>query len=259
VQEQIRRFLGTVHRQTGSSGWLVDLLIEHYERFDAMVNYEALVIEANQRLVTQGQEPLVVFYPTDGLAIADSPLVSIDHQKPQQEKRFLQLQAYLLSDAVQREMLKSGRRVGRVGMTLEAADRRVFNPDWGLDVQRMLSPIPTPSGAGIREALTLFQTAFRKPSLTAYVLDCSGSMRGMGEQQVKDAMRTLLDPDIASQYLLQPSPRDVSIVIFFNTEPSAPLLVKGINRHARGTEAPIPNRGGGHLLVCGMHRLSNGV
>src|SRR5262245_66696516 len=78
VQEQIRRFLGTVHRHTGSSGWLVDLLVEHYERFDAMVNYEALVIEANQKLVVRGIEPLFVFYPTDGLAIADSPLVYID-------------------------------------------------------------------------------------------------------------------------------------------------------------------------------------
>jgi Ca-activated chloride channel homolog len=40
-----------------------------------MVNYEVLVIEANQRLVTQGQEPLLVCYPADGLAIADSSLV----------------------------------------------------------------------------------------------------------------------------------------------------------------------------------------
>src|SRR5262245_16834387 len=107
-------------------------------------------------------------------------------------------------------------------MTLEAADRRVFNPEWGVDVQRLVAPIPMPSGEVIREALILFQTAFRKPSLTAYMLDFSGSMRGTGEQQVKDAMRTLLDPDIASQYLLQPSARDVSIVIFFSSEPSTP-------------------------------------
>jgi Ca-activated chloride channel family protein len=246
VQEQIRRFLGTVHRQTGSSGWLVDLLSEHYERFDAMVNYEALAIEANQKLVAQGREPLLVFYPTDGLTIADSPLVYIDHQKPQQEKLFLQLQTYLLSDAVQREILKSGRRVGRVGMTLEAVDRRVFNPDWGIDVQRLLSPIPMPSGEVIREALTLFQTAFRKPSLTAYVLDFSGSMRGTGEQQVKEAMRTLLDPDIASRYLLQPSARDVSIVIFFDSEPSAPLRVQGNDpRELRRLLAEIERKGAG--------------
>ena len=31
-------------------------------------------------------------------------------------------------------------------------------------------------------------------------------------------MRLLLDPQIASQYLLQPSPRDVSTVIFFNAQ-----------------------------------------
>ena len=40
-------------------------------------------------------------------------------------------------------------------------------------------------------------------------------------------MRTLLDPEIAAQYLLQPSSRDVSLVIFFNSKPSAPLMVEG--------------------------------
>jgi Ca-activated chloride channel family protein len=38
VQEQITRFLGRVHRQTGSSGWLMDLFLEHYDQFDAVVN-----------------------------------------------------------------------------------------------------------------------------------------------------------------------------------------------------------------------------
>jgi Ca-activated chloride channel family protein len=54
VQEKIKRFLGKVHRQTGSPGWLMELLLEHYDQFDAMVNYEALVIEANQQLVKRG-------------------------------------------------------------------------------------------------------------------------------------------------------------------------------------------------------------
>lgn len=38
-----------------------------------MVNYECLVIQANQELEAQGREPLYVVYPTDGLTIADSP------------------------------------------------------------------------------------------------------------------------------------------------------------------------------------------
>ena len=46
--------------------------------------------------------------------------------------------------------------------------------------ERVLSPIMLPSGEVIREALRLYQTAFRKPSLTVYVLDFSGSMEGEG-------------------------------------------------------------------------------
>ena len=51
VQEHITRFPGRVHRQTGSSGWLMELLLARYDEFDAVVNYEALVIEANQQLL----------------------------------------------------------------------------------------------------------------------------------------------------------------------------------------------------------------
>ena len=206
VQDQIKRFLGQVDRQTGSSGWLMEMFLAQYDDFDAVVNYEALVIEANQQLVARGQAPLYAIYPIDGLTIADSPLAYIERGNKAQEQAFLKLQAALLEEEEQKQILQSGRRVGRVGMQLGTADRRIFNPDWGIDVERVLSPITLPSGALIREALTLFQTAFRKPSMTVYVLDFSGSMEGDGEQQVKTAMRTLLDPDIAAQYLLQPSP-----------------------------------------------------
>jgi Ca-activated chloride channel family protein len=191
------------------------------------------VIEANRTLTAQGRPPLYVFYPVDGLTIADSPLAYIDHGNPAKEQAFLQLQKALLEETVQRQILHSGRRVGRVGMNLEAADRQVvFNPAWGVDVQRLLSPITLPGGEVIREALVLFQTAFRKPSLTVYVLDFSGSMKGEGEQQVKAAMRTLLDPDLAGQYLLQPSAKDIAAVIFFDSHPSSPLMVQGNAPHA---------------------------
>ena len=58
-------------RSSGSSDWLKDMFLQG--DFDAMVNYECLVIQANQELEAQGREPLYVVYPTDGLTIADSP------------------------------------------------------------------------------------------------------------------------------------------------------------------------------------------
>lgn len=111
----------------------------------------------------------------------------------------MKLPKALLEDNTQQQILQRGRRAGRMGMHLAAADPQVFNLDWGIDTQRLLSPITLPSSKVIREALMLFQTAFRKPSLIVYVLDFSGSMKGDGVQQVKAAMRTLLDPEAASQ------------------------------------------------------------
>ena len=136
----------------------------------------------------------------------------------------------MLSQDVQQQILEKGRRVGTVGLNPTNVDTSVFNPDWGIDVARVISPITVPSPDVIREALTLYQTTLRKPSFTIYCLDFSGSMAGNGESQVKSAMRALLDQQQASQYFLQATPRDVSVVIRFNDGLYPDLHVAGITR-----------------------------
>ena len=77
--------------------------------------------------------------------------------------------------------------------------------------------VKIPGPAVVREALDLYQTAFRKPSFTVFALDFSGSMgQSDGEDELKAAMRLLLDQETAAQYLLQASPDDVTVVILFN-------------------------------------------
>jgi Ca-activated chloride channel family protein len=223
----IKKFLGSVNRSAGSSGFLKDLMVERYDLLDAMVNYEAMMIEANQALVAQGREPLYAIYPVDGLTIADSPLAFVNKGEADKERVFKQLQQYLLSPEVQRQIQAQGRRTGLVGMGAETADARVFNPEWGIDLNRVLTPVRLPSGAVIREALELYQVAFRKPSCTLFVLDFSGSMRGKGEEQVKEAMRTLLTPAIASRYLLQLSPEDVTVVMPYSESVVAEWTLQG--------------------------------
>ena len=73
-----------------------------------MVNYECLIIQANQALEAEGREPLYAVYPTDGLTIADSPLAYVDQGDGQKEELFLSLQEYLLSDAVQSQISAQG-------------------------------------------------------------------------------------------------------------------------------------------------------
>lgn len=217
VLDQTRRILNLVDLTAGASGFLRDLFIQQYDDFDGMVNNESAIITANQQLVADGREPLHVIYPVDGLAIADWPLGFVDHGDPAKAELFTKFQGYVLSPEVQAELLAQGRRVG-LGMNPADADPAVFNPEWGIDLDRVIDPITLPPPDVIMEALTLYQTALRKPSFTVYLLDYSGSMHGDGARDMKAAMAAILDPDQATQYLLQPSAQDITIVIPFDDE-----------------------------------------
>lgn len=214
VRASLKRILGTIDRTSESSGWLRDLFAQQYNDFDGMFNYESHIIELNQKLVQTNREPLCIVYPTPGLGIADFPLSYVSHGDAKKESFFKALQDYLLSDAVQKEIAARGRRVGAVGAS--QVDPNAFKADWCADVAKGQAPLRTPDKEVVREALDLYQTSLRKPSFTVYALDFSGSMKGNGEQQLKAAMRTLLDQDEARKYLLQGSPDDITIVIPFD-------------------------------------------
>ena len=226
VRVALKTILMSIDRTSESSGWLRDLFAREYASYDGMFNYESHIIELNQSLVKQGRDPLYVVYPTPGLGIADFPLSYVDHGDRQKHEIFDALRRYLLSAAVQREFAAKGRRVGAVGTTPDAIDETVFNPAWGVDAKRVISPLRLPDAPVIREALDLYQSVLRKPSFTVYVLDFSTSMSGEGERQVKRAMRILLDQREAAKYLLQGSPDDITMIIPFDDEVRAPILQK---------------------------------
>lgn len=228
VQEKVRDLLSHVHRSSGSSGWLKDLFLARYDALDGMVNYESMIIDANRALVQAGREPLHVVYTEDGIAVADSPLAYVQKGDAAKEEFFRALVEFLKSDATQLRILASGRRTGLGGTDAAGADRTVFNPAWGIDLKRVISPVPMPAEPVIRTALELYQEGgLRKPSLTAYVLDFSGSMKGAGDQQLKEAMSMLLDPVQSRQYLIQASPRDTQIVIPFDSRTRASFDATG--------------------------------
>lgn len=215
LSEQITQLLSGVDRSSGSSDWLKDLFLTG--GYDAMVNYECLVISANQELEERGEEPLYAVYPYDGLSIADSPLGYVDNGDTEKEQAFLDLQEYLLSDEVQNEIQRTGRRTGYEGVSAENAD--VFRADWGIQPDRVLSPIRMPSTDVLMECLNLYQTEFRKPSLTVYCLDYSGSMEGTGREQMVEAMSQILIQENAEKNLLQASEHEVNILIPFEGYP----------------------------------------
>lgn len=84
--DKITKLLSGVSRSSGSSNWLVTLFLNG--NYDAMVNYETLIIQTNKQLIEQGKEPLYVVYPTDGVAMSDAPLAYVDHQNEKKKKLF---------------------------------------------------------------------------------------------------------------------------------------------------------------------------
>ena len=212
LRADITELLGGVERSSGSSDWLKDLFLK--EDYDAMVNYECLIIDANRQLESEGKEPLYIVYPYDGLSIADSPLGYVDHGDSQKEEAFQAVQQYLLSEEAQSEIEATGRRISANGVSDENKD--VFNEEWGVDTERILSPIQMPDADVLMEALNLYQTSFKKPSLNIYCLDFSGSMEGTGETQLKDAMSQILLQENASKNFLQANAGEVNEVIFFD-------------------------------------------
>ncbi|EFR31433.1 substrate-binding and vWA domain-containing protein [Eremococcus coleocola] len=222
-QSQIKDLLSGVNRSSGSSNWLVDLFLQ--ADYDAMVNYETLIIQTNQELLKQKREPLYIVYPVDGLALSDSPLAYVDHNQDKIEDMFLDFQEYLLSEEAQLQIEATGKR-SRTGSVAEK-NRSVFNKDWGIDVDKQISSIRWPSAEVIQEALNLYQTQFKKPALTAYVLDYSGSMEGEGNKQMTEAMAQVLLPENAKANLLQGTQQDISLVIPFSDMVDAATVAKG--------------------------------
>ena len=232
VLDGARKLLAQVDRSSGSSGWLKDALVANPAAYDAMFNYESTVLEADQALTSAGQEPLYIIYPSNGLSVADSPLAFVPRGDPAKEAAFLKLQEFLLSADTQKTLSDLGRRSGLIGMEAQNPNPEVWKAAWGADLKRDIAPMPTPGADVIAEALALYQTELRKPSLTVWVLDISGSMAGDPIAKLKQAMALLLDKRAAAANLLQPSSRDVTIIIPFNNEVGQPIVVKGSDEGA---------------------------
>ena len=223
LQSDIQALLSGVDRSSGSSDWLKDMFLEG--GYDAMVNYECLIIQANEELESRGEETLYVVYPYDGLTLADSPLGYVDNGDDDKEEAFLELQEYLLSEDVQNEIQRTGRRTGYTGISDE--NRDVFRTDWGVQPDRVLSTMRMPSTDVLFQALNLYQTDFKKPSLSIYCLDYSGSMSGKGNEQLVAAMEQLLIQENAEKNFLQASKDEVNVLIFFDDQVLAEYTAVG--------------------------------
>lgn len=227
VQDTVRTLLAATVRTAGSSAWLADLYLKGVAggtAYDGMWNYEAVLAETNAELARRGAEPLYAIYPSDGVAAANSPLGYVERGQGEAARAFFAaLQAHLLSPEVQARLVALGRRPA-LGEAKGGAD-----PSWNYDPGRLVPLIRVPEPEVVRAALELYQGALRRPSLTAYCLDFSGSMGGAGETALKAAMRFILSHDEAARVLVQNGRDDRIVLLPFDGR------VRGVTR---GSGAP---------------------
>ncbi|MBV8700841.1 MAG: substrate-binding domain-containing protein, partial [Bradyrhizobium sp.] len=258
VVTTVRALLRGVERSAGSSGWLADLYRDgersgaHYQ---AMWNYEAIIKETNDKLKADGGELLYAIYPADGVAVADSPLGFVDRGRGREVETFFNdLQAFLLKGDTQARIAKTGRRVELERAALLAADDAT-----NLDPARPVTVVRPPEPSVIQTALSAYQDALRRPSLTALCLDLSGSMQGNGERELLDAMRFLLTPARTREMLVQWSKQDLIVVLPFNDH----VLWSAISNGSEKDQAALLARaltlragGGTDFYTCGAQALA---
>lgn len=227
LKANVKKVLSGVNRGSGSSDWLKDSAVKDPDDYPAFFNYEALVIDADRQLKKDGKEPYRAVYLSDGLTIADSPLGYVDHGDQSKSDAFDKLQKYLKSDEGRAGIAATGRRTG-LGSKFESAGTKDLDKSWGIQTDRTLAPITMPEADVLRKALEVYQSELRKPSLTAWVLDYSGSMSGNGgEYALKDGMSEVLDPTNAKRNLLQAGPDDISIIVPFSSDVLDDYRVQG--------------------------------
>ncbi|NMM99251.1 von Willebrand factor type A (vWA) domain-containing protein [Bifidobacterium sp. DSM 109959] len=252
---QVKTLLSGVDRSSGSSDWLKDMVVANPDRFDAMVNYESLVIQADKTLTKNGHDPLLAVYPADGIAVSDSPLGYVDRGQNLKDS-FDSFAKALASQDAKLEFERAGRRTGLGGVVSYATDSSVkesFRSDWGITTDASaLKTIPLPAASVIDSALNVYQTALRKPSWTIWVVDYSGSMSGDGKDGVVKGLNAALNPAQAKAAYIEPADGDVNILIPFESEAHDPIKATGTNTDDLLSKATATEASGGTDIYLGL-------
>ncbi|KFI95674.1 substrate-binding domain-containing protein [Bifidobacterium stellenboschense] len=257
LTSSVAQLLKGVDRSSGSSDWLKDMVVASPDRFDSMVNYESLVIQADKTLTKNGHDPLLTIYPSDGIAVSDSPLGYVDRgQASGKRKAYDAFAKALRSKDSKLEFERAGRRTGLGGALTYASDgevRQSFRAEWGINTDAStLKAIPLPTAKTITKALDVYQTALRKPSWTVWVVDYSGSMSGDGKNGVVKGLNAALDPNESAKAHIQPAGNDVNILIPFESAPHDPVRADGANTGGLLNTANATAADGGTDIYAGL-------
>lgn len=214
VRQSLKTFFSGLERSSGSEDFLEEAFLKG--DYEAVVSYESSIIKINKELESKEKETLYAVYPVDGVSICDNPFIYIDNKNDGKKNIFTDIQSYLLSDEGQKLLQEKGRRTWLGGIN-KNANKNVFNPKWGIDTDKYITPVKYPNASVIKQALGVYQTELRKPVHVVFCLDYSGSMYGDGMNQLRKAMQYILSDEASKDYI-QFSEEDKIDVIMFSSE-----------------------------------------
>ena len=214
LKENLKTLFSGMERSSGSEEFLEELFLKG--DYEAVITYESSIISLNKKLTSSNKNELYAIYPVDGVSISDSPLAYIDNSNDLKREIFEDLQSYILSNEGQNKLQQRGRRTWYGGIN-DNVDKTIFNPSWGIDTTKYISPVKYPSTAVIMSALNMYQIELRKPVHIVFCLDYSGSMNGNGNTQLVNAMEYILT-EKAKEDFIQFSEYDKIDVIPFRSK-----------------------------------------
>jgi Ca-activated chloride channel homolog len=210
----LKAFLSGQKLTAGSSGWLAEAYVKNPSAIDAMVNYEAVILRANEKLAPA--DKLTLIYPRDGMISADYPLMLLNGEK---REAYTKLVATLKAAPFQRD-------------ALSVAFLRPANPEvaaTGALPSAAVAELGFPNRLEVVDAvLGAYQAQWRKPATSIFVLDLSGSMQGPRLSSMRDALKLLSGAESATasaRYSAFQS-RERVVLITFASEVSAPVWVR---------------------------------
>lgn len=193
IANTAKEFYTGVGRESGQQTEDLTTLFMESE-LDGLVTSEPAAIALNQKLIAQGKTPLKFFY-IQGIASAiESHFAYVDNGDKFKQESFEKLQKYMTGEIFKNHLSSLGFRTGIGGDTANPA---IFKSEWGLDPNKQPQSIPLPSQQTIQQALSVYQTMFRKPVFRVICLDYSSSMEGKGIKGLREGVRFLIDPATA--------------------------------------------------------------
>jgi Ca-activated chloride channel family protein len=206
-------FLSGQKLTAGSSGWLAEAFVKDPADLDGMVNYEAVILRANEKLAAADRLSLV--YPKDGVISADYPLMLL---RPAQREAYDRLVAALKAPALQRQL---------------AADAflRPTAPDIALPASlpsEAVAELSFPNRLEVIDAvLAAYQGEWRRPATSIFVLDTSGSMQGVRMEGMREALKVLAGAkaDTASARYARFQSRERVVLLSFSDTVGTPMQV----------------------------------